>query len=127
MNGPSFCRHLMLVTLFSAQGCGPDHQASYAEKASASEPGDTYQYDPTSVYDQKGLIAARGFSIQSPHEAIDPFSGNLILRHVDLQLPGAGGHDLTIQRVYNSKIHRNYAARISGDPTRVSAGMRFAG
>jgi YD repeat-containing protein len=82
-------------------------------------------YDPTSVYDQKGLSAPRGFSAQAPSEAIDPFSGNLIIRHTDLTLPGVAGLDLRLQRVYNSKIHRNYAAKASGDPIRVANGMLF--
>jgi hypothetical protein len=82
-------------------------------------------YDPTSVYDQKGLSAPRGFSAQAPSEAVDPFSGNLIIRHTDLTLPGVGGLDLGLQRIYNSKIHRNYAARASGDQQRIANGMLF--
>lgn len=76
---------------------------------------DDFAYDPTSVYDQKGLSAPRGFSAQAPNEMVDPFSGNLIIRHTDLHLPGIAGLDLTLQRVYNSKIHRNYAKKTS-DP-----------
>lgn len=82
-------------------------------------------YDPTSPYDQKGLSVPRDLSIAAPNEMVDPFSGGLILAHTDLHLPGIGGLDLTVQRVYNSKIHRNYAARASGDPNRIALGMLF--
>ncbi len=83
------------------------------------------QYDPTSMYDEKGLVPPRGFSAQAPNEVVDPFSGNLMLRHVDLHLPGVAGLDLTLHRVYNSKIHRNYAAVVTGDPIRVGLGLLF--
>lgn len=82
-------------------------------------------YDPTSVYDQQGVDVPRGFAAEAPNEAIDPFSGNLVLYHNDLRLPGVAGVDLNLQRVYNSKIHRNYAARATGDPNRVALGMLF--
>src|SRR5699024_8085054 len=82
-------------------------------------------YDPTSVYDQKGSNAPRGFSALAPAEQVDPFTGNVIIRHTDLHLPGVAGLDLTLQRVYNSKIHRNYAARVTGDTSRVNNGMLF--
>ena len=82
-------------------------------------------YDPSSIYDQKGVNVPRGFAAEAPNEAIDPFSGNLVLYHTDLRLPGVAGLDLNLQRVYNSKIHRNYAARATGDPNRVALGMLF--
>ncbi|RIK34409.1 MAG: hypothetical protein DCC55_33140 [Chloroflexi bacterium] len=99
----------------------PDLDAGIAQATAVAD----FAYDPTSIYDQKGTNAPRGFSAQAPAELIDPFSGNLILRQVDLALPGAGGLDLVLQRVYNSKIHRNYAARATGDPNRVALGMLF--
>ena len=82
---------------------------------------DSFDYDPTSEYDKKGLSAPRGFMAQSPVERVDPFSGNLVLRHTDLSLPGVAGLDLALVRVYNSKIHRNYATRVRGD----ASGMLF--
>ncbi|MBM4128747.1 MAG: RHS repeat protein, partial [Nitrospira sp.] len=38
-----------------------------------------------------------------PDEYVDPFTGGLILNHVDFRLPGNGGLDLVIQRTFNSK------------------------
>ncbi|MBK8010191.1 MAG: VCBS repeat-containing protein [Deltaproteobacteria bacterium] len=87
--------------------------------------GSAFGYDPTSVYDQKGFIGGRGFRAHDASEVIDPFSGNLLLSYTDLALPGAGGLDLVVQRVYNSKIHANYGARASLDPTRVLRGLQF--
>ena len=63
-----------------------------------------------------------GFAAEAPNEAIDPFSGNLLLYHIDLRLPGVAGLGLNLQRVYNSKVHRNYAAHATGDPNRVALG-----
>jgi len=79
-----------------------------------------FTYDPTSAYDQKGLSGPRGFSAQAPNELVDPYTGNLIVRHVDLHLPGVAGLDVTLTRIYNIKIHRNYAKKTS-DPN----GMLF--
>lgn len=84
-----------------------------------------WSYDPTSVYDQKGVNVPRGFSAEAPNEVVDPFSGNLVLYSTDLYLPGVAGLDLVLQRVYNSKIHLNYAAKATGDPTRVARGIIF--
>ena len=93
--------------------------------ARAAAATQAWDYDPTSAYDQRGINAVRGFGSAAPNELIDPFSGNLILYHTDLTLPGVAGLDLVLQRVYNSKIHRNYAARVTGDPARVNNGMLF--
>ena len=69
---------------------------------------DYNDYDPTSMYDAKGLAAGRETPSLAPEERVDPFSGNLHLAHVDLQLPGVAGMGLAIRRVYNSKIHPNF-------------------
>jgi len=96
-----------------------------ATRATAENRRGGIDYDPTSVYDQRGSTTVRGFSVQAPHEAIDPYTGNLVLRHVDLFLPGVAGLDVTLHRFYNSKIHRNYAALATGDPARIANGMLF--
>ena len=85
---------------------------------------DEWAYDPTSSYDQKGLSQPRGFTNDAPTELIDPYSGNLVLRTTDFTLPGVAGLDLAIQRVYNSKIHRNYAAKARPDG-RIAQGLLF--
>lgn len=59
-------------------------------------------------YDALGFEANRDLFSQAPSEYIDPFTGGLILSHTDIFLPGNGGLDLNIQRVYNSKIFRDF-------------------
>ena len=61
-----------------------------------------------STYDQKGSGGERSLSAGTPNERVDPFTGNLIISQTDLTLPGKGGLDVTITRVYNSKVHENY-------------------
>ncbi|MBI2487103.1 MAG: beta-propeller fold lactonase family protein [Deltaproteobacteria bacterium] len=55
-------------------------------------------------YDETGFQPNRVYLNYSPHEFINPYSGNLTLSHTDVTLPGNGGLDLTIQRNYNSKV-----------------------
>jgi YVTN family beta-propeller protein/YD repeat-containing protein len=55
-------------------------------------------------YDETGFQPNRIYLSYSPHEFINPYSGNLTLSHKDVILPGNGGLDLTIQRNYNSKV-----------------------
>ena len=55
-----------------------------------------------------GLSPLRGTHSVVPFEHVDPFSGNLLLTFTDLELPGNAGLNLRVQRVYNSKIHRDY-------------------
>lgn len=55
-----------------------------------------------------GFSAVRTMHSAAPFEHVDPFSGNLLLTFTDLELPGNAGLDLRVQRVYNSKIHRDY-------------------
>ena len=66
------------------------------------------------VFDDKGFNRNREFFSQLPFEHIDPLTGNLLLTHTDLALPGNAGFDLRIQRAYNSKIHINYALGQTG-------------
>ncbi len=55
-------------------------------------------------YDETGFRSNRTYIEYSTQEHVNPFSGNLILSHTDVFLPGNGGLDLKIQRTYNSKI-----------------------
>lgn len=53
-------------------------------------------------YAEPGLNRFRDPVGVNLNELIDPFSGGLQLRHVDVFIPGPAGFDLKIQRVYNS-------------------------
>ena len=50
-----------------------------------------------------GFQPGRGYLSLLPWEAIDVFSGSVVLTAVDLVLPGNAGLDLTVTRVFNSK------------------------
>lgn len=52
-----------------------------------------------------GVIAERGLHGAVPEENIDLFSGSLVLKYLDITLPGPNGFDLNIWRVYNSKVN----------------------
>lgn len=52
-------------------------------------------------YAEPGLNPFASGAGQDVTETIDPFSGNVNLRYVDLKVPGNGGLDITIQRSYN--------------------------
>ncbi len=53
-------------------------------------------------YASPGLSLDRESVATTVEENIDPFSGTLTLHHKDLVIPGNGGMDIVIQRVYNS-------------------------
>jgi len=55
-------------------------------------------------YDDKGFLSNTVYLNYSPHEFVNAYSGNLILSHSDITLPGNGSLDLAINRIYNSKI-----------------------
>ncbi len=55
------------------------------------------------IYDAAGIDSFRETFSSMPNEDIDPFTGGLTLTHIDARLPGNGGLDLVIQRVFNSK------------------------
>lgn len=54
-------------------------------------------------YDDNGFRPYRTYISYSPFEHVDPYSGNLILTHTDISLPGNGSMHLEISRIYNSK------------------------
>ncbi|MGH8480453.1 MAG: PKD domain-containing protein, partial [Gammaproteobacteria bacterium] len=53
-------------------------------------------------YSEPGLNPFKETIHQENHEHIDPFSGTLQHKHVDLFIPGNGGMDIKITRVYTS-------------------------
>ncbi|MCK4251755.1 hypothetical protein KAX97_09915 [candidate division WOR-3 bacterium] len=59
-------------------------------------------------YDFRGFNPTRGSYSYEPEEHLDPFTGNFTLIYTDIHLPGNGGLDLTIMRVYNSDIYRDW-------------------
>ncbi|MGD0331449.1 MAG: DUF6531 domain-containing protein, partial [Nitrososphaeria archaeon] len=65
--------------------------------------GDTTAPVGDPLYDAPGFDPNRETFCTMPNEHIDPFTGGLILSHVDAKLPGNGGLDLVIQRTFNSK------------------------
>ena len=69
------------------------------------------QENPTAssnLYDRMGIITERGLHGAVPEENIDLFSGSLVLKNLDITLPGPNGFNLNIWRVYNSKVNTEY-------------------
>ncbi len=69
------------------------------------------QENPTessNLYDRMGVITERGLHGAVPEEHVDLFSGSLVLKNLDITLPGPNGFDLNIWRVYNSKVNTEY-------------------
>ena len=60
-------------------------------------------FDTDPFYDRRGKLGAPAYDSISEH--IDPFSGNMLIVHTDLHLPGKGGLDLNITRSYNSLMY----------------------
>lgn len=56
------------------------------------------------VFDRAGSITGHGTYSSIPEEAVDLFTGNLMLAYRDIFLPGPEGLELEIWRVYNSKV-----------------------
>jgi hypothetical protein len=56
----------------------------------------------TTNYDEAGMSLGREYLDQHFGERIDPFTGNLELQFTDLVIPGNGGFDLKVKRVYNA-------------------------
>jgi hypothetical protein len=58
---------------------------------------------------------------------VDPLSGNLLLAHTDLALPGNAGLDLRVTRYYNSNVHRRFAEGVYTyeEPSWVGVGWRL--
>lgn len=60
-------------------------------------------FDTDPFYDRRGKLGAPTYDNITEH--IDPFSGNMLIVHTDLHLPGKGGLDVTLNRSYNSLIY----------------------
>ena len=54
-------------------------------------------------FSAKGLFPKRSYFAQFPFENVDMINGNLLLRFVDLSLPGNAGMDLRIERSFNKQ------------------------
>ena len=73
-------------------------------------------FDTDPFYDRRGKLGAPTYDSITEH--IDPFSGNMLIVHTDLHLPGKGGLDVTLNRSYNSLIYgrrdNSYPAFVGG-------------
>jgi YD repeat-containing protein len=69
-------------------------------------PDDSFAFGEN--YDELGLKKSKTYLKFSPEEYVNVFSGNLLLTHTDINLPGNGGFDLKLQRTYNSKLFADF-------------------
>lgn len=53
-------------------------------------------------YSEPGFQPFRDYESQQAIEHIDPFTGGLQLQHIDLVVPGNGGLDIVVRRIYRS-------------------------
>lgn len=56
------------------------------------------------IYQGAGIESNAAVYGNEVNESIDPFTGQLVRTYTDLSLPGNAGHDLSIQRIYYSKL-----------------------
>ncbi|MGB7292767.1 MAG: InlB B-repeat-containing protein [Thermodesulfobacteriota bacterium] len=77
------------------------------------EPDNSFAFGEN--YDELGFKKNKTYLKFSPEEYVNVFSGNLLLTHTDLILPGNGGFDLKLQRTYNSKLFADFT--IINNPT----------
>ena len=54
-------------------------------------------------YSEAASVSDRGGHSEAPNEVLDPFTGTVNLVHNDVVIPGDGGMDIRIQRVYSSQ------------------------
>src|SRR5688572_13153275 len=59
-------------------------------------------------YAEPGLNPFKDTASQHFNEHVDPFSGTLQLKYVDLSIPGNGGMDINVSRVYTSLQTNQY-------------------
>jgi YD repeat-containing protein len=69
-------------------------------------PDDTFAFGEN--YDEVGFKKNKTYLKFSPEEYVNVFSGDLLLTHTDINLPGNGGLDLKLQRTYNSKLFADF-------------------
>jgi|GEM_PF-1221004 len=72
--------------------------------------------------DDASAVSRRRQLFGSVHDSVDPLSGELFVRHVDLLIPGNGGLDLEVARTYASK-GRWYANSPYGPGWRLHFGL----
>jgi len=60
-----------------------------------------YAEEIRDYYSEPGLNPFKGDAGNTANESIDPFSGALQIVHQDLKVPGNGGLDINVNRVYN--------------------------
>lgn len=77
--------------------------------------GVAYAQGTPSAFDAKGFQDNRDYFSGAPSEYIDTVSGNVVLTHTDLVLPGNGGRDLRFVRTFNAKDGR-WIFGVSGLP-----------
>ena len=58
--------------------------------------------------DLPGIVPERDLHGAVPEENVDLFTGSLTLKFKDIHLPGPNGFDLTLRRVYNSKVYSDW-------------------
>ncbi len=66
----------------------------------------SYAQDSFELYDNAFLDRHRIYAVGDMGDAVDPFSGSLKLVQTDLTIPGEGGLDLQVTRLYSSR--QNY-------------------
>lgn len=71
----------------------------------------SYAEEIRDYYSEPGLNPFKSAVNQSLNEYIDPFSGVLQLKHTDVYIPGNGGMDINISRVYTSLQRSQYPTR----------------
>ena len=86
----SLSKFIFALIAFSAF-LGPDNSFGFGEN-----------------YDELGFKKNKTYLKFSPEEYVNVFSGNLLLAHTDLTLPGNGGFDVKLQRTYNSKLFADF-------------------
>jgi YD repeat-containing protein len=90
----------------------------------ATAPAATATENPFSI---NGAPQKHGSDSLMGMDRVDPLSGNLLLAHTDLELPGNAGFDLRVTRYYNSNIYRRFAEGIYTyeEPSWVGVGWRL--
>ncbi len=68
--------------------------------------GPVYAQGTPSAFDAKGFQENRDYFSGAPSEYIDTISGNVVLTHTDLVLPGNAGRELRFVRTFNAKDGR---------------------
>lgn len=76
-------------------------------------------------YEEPGLNPMREQVAQNAVEYVDPFSGTLILRYVDMTVPGNGGMDIKVQRTYTTVQYDRLYTSWQRSPTGLGWSIHF--